>query len=67
MILKPGSKEAVEQGCTCPVMENRNGQGVYRLGRYIVFWHKDGCPVHHPIEASPRLEVLHPKTQLLAG
>lgn len=38
----PGSDEAVAQGCTCPVMDNRRGAGITR----DVFWINDACPLH---------------------
>lgn len=34
-IPNPGTPEAVEQGCTCPVLDNNHGSG-------IVFTYKDG-------------------------
>ncbi len=42
----PGSKEAIEQGCACPRMDNRNGLGVYKVGGDLVFWYSEDCPVH---------------------
>ena len=51
----PGSHEAVEAGCTCPVMDNRYGQGVpvspsanslLALPRAVSFWYSTGCPLH---------------------
>ena len=41
----PGSKEAIEQGCTCPRMDNNNGAGVLFNGE-IVFWYHATCPLH---------------------
>lgn len=43
----PGSKEAVAQGCTCPVMDNHNGAGVAGDGAKNGWWVRWGCPVHH--------------------
>jgi hypothetical protein len=40
----PGSDEAVEAGCTCPVMDN--GRGSQRLGDSRGFWITEGCPLH---------------------
>ncbi len=34
----PGSDEAVEQGCTCPVLDNR--------GRVTEFWISADCHLH---------------------
>ena len=53
--LKPGSHEAVEAGCTCPVIENNYGQGVsvspsanslLIQPRAVSFWYLTGCPMH---------------------
>lgn len=41
----PGSDEAVEQGCTCPRMDNGYGKGSAEL-RSGEFWITQGCPVH---------------------
>ena len=38
----PGSKEAVDRGCTCPVIDNHNGKG---LGNGM-FWISAECPLH---------------------
>ena len=45
----PGSDEAIEQGCTCPVMDNGHGRGYLGLpGRFV---YVAGCPVHAPAKA----------------
>jgi len=43
----PGSKEARKQGCTCPVLDNNNGEGIqiFEDGDRQ-FWITQGCPVH---------------------
>ena len=43
----PGSDEAVEAGCTCPVMDNRRGAGVFtdREGA-AQYWVNEDCPLH---------------------
>lgn len=38
----PGSDEALELGCTCPVLDNGHGRGAGP------FWINEGCPVHGP-------------------
>lgn len=38
----PGSTEAVEQGCTCPQMDNNYGRGAYK-GDFIIDM---TCPIH---------------------
>ena len=40
----PGSKEAIEQGCICPVMDNEYGRGY--MGQEGVFIYSTSCPVH---------------------
>lgn len=42
----PGSDAAVEQGCTCPVMDNGHGLGAY--GVMGQFWINANCPLHGP-------------------
>ena len=47
----PGSKSAINKGCTCPVIDNNHGKGVSTLSGDILFWMDDGCPMHgHVIE-----------------
>ena len=41
----PGSDEAVDAGCLCPVMDNRRGKGAY-LGKNDMFWINAECPLH---------------------
>ena len=42
--LNPGSDEAIEMGCTCPVLDNSHGWGsMYGEG---TFWISIGCPIH---------------------
>lgn len=41
----PGSPEAVEQGCTCPVGDNCQGAG-FILNGERVFWFDADCPLH---------------------
>jgi hypothetical protein len=43
----PGSKAAIAQGCTCPVMDNNRGAGVPNgHGNPPVFWYSSDCTVH---------------------
>lgn len=37
----PGSKEAQDEGCTCPVLDNNHGKGVNGS-----FWMNGDCPLH---------------------
>ena len=41
----PGSEEAIDMGCTCPVLDNCHGKGFPFEGR-TEFWYSSGCPVH---------------------
>ena len=40
----PGSDEAVDAGCTCPVMDNHKGGGAY--GKDGAFWINAECTLH---------------------
>ena len=42
----PGSPEAVQQGCLCPVMDNNNGEGRPLGGAANAFWINYACPLH---------------------
>jgi len=42
----PGSPEAVQQGCMCPVMDNHNGEGRPSDGYDKSFWINYACPIH---------------------
>lgn len=44
----PGSDEAVNLGCWCPVLDNRRGAGVPSSSG-VNFWISSGCPIHAPI------------------
>jgi hypothetical protein len=44
--LCPGSKEAVERGCTCDPVENRNGNGQLGGSGARLFRPDDDCPLH---------------------
>lgn len=41
----PGSQDAIDQGCTCPVLDNRHGKGAYLRGDNV-FWIDATCPIH---------------------
>ena len=41
---RPGSCEAIAQGCLCPHVDNHHGAGVQGLGRE--WWFNAACPVH---------------------
>ena len=43
-IPNPGSPEAVDQGCRCPVLDNARGVGYYGIsGRWV---YSGDCPLH---------------------
>jgi hypothetical protein len=45
----PGSPEAVERGCTCPVPDNNHGEGVETPGLFGPvrdWWRNSECPLH---------------------
>jgi len=44
VIPNPGSKEAQELGCACPVMDNHHGKGY--MGMDGVFVYSGDCKVH---------------------
>jgi len=43
----PGSEEAVEAGCLCPILDNRHGEGVGddENGNRL-FWYSSDCALH---------------------
>ena len=42
----PGSKAAIQKGCTCPVIDNEYGAGY--MGMEGIFIYSGGCRVHYP-------------------
>lgn len=52
-VLKPGSTEAVDAGCTCPVFDNRKGRGKWKDANGVTVWVISGdCPLHGSKEVS---------------
>lgn len=45
MNLNPGSHEALNAGCECPVLDNNHGIGRC-IGGQIMFWRNEECPLH---------------------
>ncbi len=43
--LNPGSDEAIEQGCTCAVLDNCHGAGFPFRGA-VCFYITEDCPIH---------------------
>ena len=53
----PGTQEAVDQGCKCPVLDTEHGRG-YR-GVRVFFVYSAECPIHlHP---EPELDEQEPR------
>lgn len=47
-IPNPGSKEAVQMGCKCAIMDNHYGRGYHgKAGQFAI---TGGCPVHDPTD-----------------
>ena len=44
-IPNPGSKEALETGCQCPMLDNHHGRGI-QMNNDLVFWIDEHCPMH---------------------
>ena len=48
LIPNPGTQEAIDAGCICPVMDNHYGRGY--MGIEGTFVYVVGCPVHKEIK-----------------
>lgn len=44
--MNPGSQEAIDHGCTCPVSDNGYGKGVGGDGERNGWWVNADCPLH---------------------
>lgn len=48
--LNPGSQEAIKLDCTCPVMDNHDGEGIPITGDRVTvitaFYIVKTCPIH---------------------
>ena len=42
----PGSNEALDAGCTCPVLDNGHGRGLLGDGEKFGWVINEGCPLH---------------------
>jgi hypothetical protein len=43
----PGSDEALDLGCSCPVLDNAHGRGIWTgNGLEPAFWISADCPLH---------------------
>lgn len=45
----PGSDEALDKGCTCPVLDNNHGKGWMGTDQYVVSF---DCPLHNEEDAT---------------
>lgn len=55
----PGSKEAIDEGCSCPVLDNHYGRGLkLNDSDEPLFWQNENCCLHG-IEAEISRGVLH--------
>lgn len=45
IMANPGSPAAVAAGCSCAVMDNHNGEGIW-YGDEQVFWINGSCKIH---------------------
>ena len=48
--MNPGSQEAIESGCRCDRVLNRNGRGKASEGGWHEFFPAQDCPVHGDAE-----------------
>ena len=44
--MNPGSPEAIEAGCRCPVLDNGHGRGYLGDGERFGWWMSSDCPIH---------------------
>ncbi len=44
----PGSNEAIDNGCTCPILSNNNGAGSRLTNNdgEPMYWKSSDCPLH---------------------
>ncbi len=59
----PGSKEAVADGCLCPVSDNHHGLGVGSMtaeGSHPCYWFNYDCKLHGDLTPTPDDELLIP-------
>lgn len=58
----PGSKEAIELGCTCPVYDNCHGVGFPWGETDPAFWISGDCPLHSGGSVGPEKQHKRVKT-----
>jgi hypothetical protein len=42
----PGTQEAIDAGCTCPVIDNHYGKGIPEPDGTVHYWYSSSCPTH---------------------
>lgn len=49
--MPPGSPQAIQSGCLCPMEENFHGEHAPHLGADLepLWWVQTGCPIHWPL------------------
>ena len=52
---KPGSAEAVDLGCTCPIIDNHYGKG-FIIDDMLCHYMNDDCPLHGTSQPLPHSE-----------
>lgn len=55
--MNPGSKEAIDNGCLCPISDNRYGKGMYISYNGPVFVVTENCPLHHAIHSEDKKDL----------
>ena len=41
----PGTQDAIDMGCTCPIIDNHYGEGIPTDDGFA-FWYNQECPIH---------------------
>ena len=60
----PGSPEAVENGCECPIIDNGYGKGAYKDPKgNPVYWFSKECPLHGESEEINGKTILVPMSK----
>lgn len=65
----PGSAEARERGCTCPVLDNGHGKGSGRVSEAgePLYWIFGNCPLHGCITPEMQRQAIENIRQALHG
>ena len=42
----PGTQDAIDRGCKCPVMDNAHGRGAYIKDGKWIYWYSTDCELH---------------------